>query len=76
MTVRFQDRDEKVEHFHLALKVAGMFDDYKWADLIYQIHEKVKATGGEGTLKDIVELKVAWERKWEDYDKELKENEG
>lgn len=69
MTVKFKDRTPEVEHFHLALKVAGMDFNYVAADLVYQIHEKVKQTGGKGTLDDIVKIKIAWEKKWDEYKK-------
>ena len=72
MTVKFNDREEKVEHFHSALKLTGLNWSYEYADLVSQVHDLIEQSKGKTTLKDICDLKTAWEKKWEEYQKENK----
>lgn len=68
--VKFEDRDPDVHKFHTALKIAGISASYEYADLIQELYKKATETEEGGTLKDITQAQLAWEKKWEKYFKD------
>jgi len=71
--VRIKDYERDVNYLMLALKGAGISIDYITTDLVQKCVNMVRLKGGKSSLMDMCELKIKHNAKWDDYFKNLKE---
>lgn len=65
--VEYKDREDKINHFKMGLNLVNVNASYEMADLMYQVIKKVEEKGGKADLKDMADIQVSWERKWDKY---------
>ena len=65
--VKFQDRDQEVEFLRMALGMHGFRFEYHDVDLVYQTIKELNKKGGSMNLKDVTEVRNAWEIRWKNY---------
>lgn len=70
--IKYEDRDESINNFRIALSMVGIAAQYEDADLIYQVIKLVEKRKGSTDLRDMTTLQLEWERKWEKYFQEHK----
>ena len=71
--VRIKDYSTDVNYLMLALQGVGISTDYITTDLVYKCVNMVRLKGGKSNLMDVCELKSKHKAKWDDYFKNLKE---
>ena len=69
--VLVKDYEQDVAILKLLLSGVGIVTDYVTTDLLYECMKVFERKGGSSDLRDISELKVNHNKKWEKYFEEL-----
>ena len=75
MKVPQKDRTDELEIIRLALNMAEIYVDYQHSDLINRIFKGIEKRKWNFNVKDICQIKGAWEKDWQEYYKKKEEKE-
>ena len=67
MDVKPKDRKEEVEFLRMACNMAEIGIDYKHADLIIKLQERLKKLKGKFSLEDGIDIHRKWKDEWQKY---------